>query len=150
MVGIGGFTFLGAFIAGVIAGAVARGAARGMAVGFLSVIFGLLIWFLLLTNTNLYFIPGFNLNTTANNFNYMLVGLYPIVNRISNFMGLQTFSIIFLIEIGMAIIGGLVGGALRRRKQESEEEIASVLKNRYARGEITKSQYNKMKKIAKS
>ncbi len=145
---IGWIPIIGALIAGIIAGAIARGAGRGLIAGFLSGVIGLIILALV-----------FSL------FGVAIGGVLGAI--ISGAIGIGISTILLVIEIGgiiLVTIGGLIGGALRSREIESsnipkeseeteqeekygeENEALAILKTRYAKGEITKIQYVKMKK----
>jgi hypothetical protein len=92
---LGWIPIIGALIAGIVAGAVARGAGRGLVAGFISGIIGVGIIVILLTGV-LSFLGGV----------------------IGGLIGISVGTVLILLSIGgavVAMIGGLIGGALRRR-----------------------------------
>jgi hypothetical protein len=146
---IGWVPIIGALIAGIVAGAIARGATRGLAAGFIAGIVGLVIIAILLA------VAG---ATIAG----------PLGAMFGSIIGLGTSSLIAVLGfsgIVLVTIGGLVGGALRpqssfevktqtttvvseNKKKEEDETTASlrILKRRYAKGEITKKEYDRKRK----
>ncbi len=133
---IGWIPIIGALIAGIVAGAIARGAGRGLLAGFLSGVIGLIILAVFFS------ILG---AAAGGAFGTMIAAI-----------GIGASVFLGIIEIGgiiLVTIGGLIGGALRSRETTQKEskdnknnkEALEILKTRYAKGEITKAQYTKMK-----
>lgn len=153
MVIIGWIPVLGALVAGIIAGAIARGPGRGIATGFFAGILGLIILAI--------FFFGFGSTNTG-----------TLGTQISSVVGLSIHTLLVVLSVGGIIlitIGGLIGGALAPqetalktivRKEETvvhhttdkneidekKQDPLHILKQRYAKGEITKRQYEQMKK----
>jgi len=77
------------------------------------------------------------------------LGLYSLIATIF-------FSPVFLFSVGIAVIVSAVGSALiikydsdrKKKKDEYEEDETSleILKQRYAKGELSKEEFDKMKK----
>jgi len=146
---IGWIPIIGALIAGVIAGAITRGAGRGLLTGFIAGIIGILLLEALITTIG---------GALGGGLGAAIGGVIGI--GVGTILGLLAIGDIFLITIG-----GLIGGALRPREvsiqqdnteneknygpkdeEKSEDDHIKVLKLRYAKGEITKKQYDTMKK----
>ncbi|MDE1824844.1 MAG: hypothetical protein KGH61_04150 [Candidatus Micrarchaeota archaeon] len=146
---IGWIPIIGALIAGIITGVIARGAGRGLAAGLLSGVIGLILLAILIS------ILGAALGGSTG----ALIG---------GALGVGLGGILGLIYIGgiiLVTIGGLIGGAISPRESKekikkefnenedenklgdnTEENAIKTLKLRYAKGELSKKQYQLMKK----
>jgi uncharacterized membrane protein len=139
---LGWIPILGGLIAGIAAGALAKGAARGLVAGLLAGIIGFIILSFLLTA----------IGGAAGG---------GVGAAIGAAIGLGVSALLGLLEIGnivLAMIGGLIGGAISPRveiqstagpEKQEENDALKTLKLRYAKGEITKKQYDKMLKDLK-
>lgn len=164
MVIIGWIPVVGAFIAGIIAGAIAKGSGRGMMAGFLSGIFGLVLLAFLFTALG---------GSIGGGIGALVGGLFGI--GVSSLLGLISIGGIILVTIGGLIGGSLeprvieksgkytkadvendddegdeqpedAGDDAPRVSGKPDEEHMKILKLRYAKGEITKKQFEAMKK----
>ena len=149
---IGWVPILGALIAGMVAGAIARGPARGLVAGFVAGLIGLLALAFLFTYSG---------GAVWTIFKNVLLGF-----NISITLAVLEASGLILISLG-----GIVGGALMPQKAEKvvikkatiikddeeededeededkdEEEPLTILKRRYAKGQISKKEFERKKR----